>query len=86
MKVKADVYVDDESYCVVADSMEVLGREGTYIVHMEGNPLALFRLSNKYKKDIFGDTDTYFMVKDQKYFRNHMTPTDIEGLYIWKEK
>jgi len=85
MNLTASVYTEEGSYCVVCDAQAIVGREGTYILHMEGNPFTLFKLKNKYREEIFGDTDTYLMMKDEKYFRNHTTLTDIEGLYLWKE-
>jgi len=84
MRLETELIIEGTSYFVVTEAYPLIGLEGKYLVHAEGNRRTLFKLWNKHKK-VFGKT-TYFMLKKFEYFKNHCDPVEgFDGLYIYKE-
>jgi len=84
MRLETELITDGTSYFVVTEAYPLIGLEGKYLVHAEGNRRALFKLWRENLK-AFGST-TYFMLKKFEYLRNHATPVKgLDGLYIYKE-
>ena len=84
MRLETELIIEDTSYFVVTEAYPLIGLEGKYLVHAEGNRRTLFNLWKKHKI-AFGST-TYFMLKKFEYFRNHCEPVEgHDGLFTYKE-
>ncbi|AIA83158.1 hypothetical protein AV947_gp43 [Podophage Lau218] len=81
MKLNTTLYADGENYFVVANSYDIVGIDGSYIIHLEGNPKKLYKLWIKYKKEI-DIKNLYFMKIKGDYFKNHSEAVaGCDGLY-----
>ena len=84
MRLDSELITDGTSYFVVTEAYPLIGLEGKYLVHAEGNRKAVFKL---WRENVIAFKPiTYFMLKDVKYFRNHAIPVEgCDGLYYYKE-
>ena len=87
MRLETELIISEDnptSYFVVTEAYPLIGLEGKYLIHAEGNNRTLFKLWRD-NLTVFGPT-TYFMLKKFEYFRNHATPVEgYDGLYVYKE-
>jgi hypothetical protein len=82
MKTQSDIYFEGDSYFSFADASPLIGLEGYYLIHAEGNSRVLFKIFLEYKSEITGRGNVYFMLKKLKYFKNHCEPVEgYDGLY-----
>jgi len=85
MRLETELITDGTSYFVVTEAYPLIGLEGKYLVHAEGNRRVLFKLWRENAKAF--TPITYFMLKKFEYFRNHAVPVEgKQGLYYYKEK
>jgi hypothetical protein len=82
-KVMSTVYYDEPTgaYLSVVDGRE-LGVEGNYVLHIEGNQRALYKMWKQIKHEVKPEgTDLYCTLKKMEYFGNHVEPSEIPGLF-----
>ena len=84
MKLNATLFTNDAAMIVAVDAMEIVGKEGVFYVHMEGSGRGCYKLAHDYKEELLPE-DIYFLVKDAKFFKNHMSLVDEEKeIYRWE--
>lgn len=82
-ELKSRVFSEGNSYMVFIEVI-LEGRLASYLLHCEGNPRVLYRIFKECKG--FLHPDKYFMLKDEKFFRNHCVEysRDDSGDIIYK--